>query len=114
MSYYTTRNIVILALVQLGVISLGVLAAELTRQMSSKWHFRLADPSWTNVWADFGWLALVLPVVWVGAAIYILRRRGFSDQARGWVLVAGFLLLVVVLFVVWKAALREWVRIIQL
>jgi len=61
-TYFTTRNTVILALVQVGVIVLGVLAAGAAHKWYTTFNMRL--PSSTILVAEYGFLALVLPLAW--------------------------------------------------
>src|SRR5476651_1341225 len=63
MNFFTARNLVILALVQIGAITAGVLAAG----VSVKWmtEFHLCGPrDELEFICDFGWIALALPMTW--------------------------------------------------
>jgi hypothetical protein len=70
--YFTTRNTVIVALVQVGVIVAGVLAAGACQ----RWYTgaNLDPPAAVDVLADYGFVALVLPVAWVVIALRVRQR----------------------------------------
>jgi hypothetical protein len=75
----TTRNLVIVALLQVGVIVGGVLAAVTSR----RWHAVLGHlpPSQAAAFlADYGFLLLVVPAVWIALALWVRTR---SDDAQG-------------------------------
>jgi hypothetical protein len=112
MGYFTARNTVILALLQVGVITAGVLAA----RVNLKWQstLRLSQSSLTILLADFGWLAMILPVGWATLAIRVLRREESSDQAIMLVVLSGALLLIVMILTVWYAAGSQWLKLMQI
>src|SRR5262249_15489782 len=70
--YFTVRNTVILALVQVGVIVAGVLAARACQKWSATLAFPVRRP--TALLAEYGFLALALPLAWAAAALYVQRR----------------------------------------
>jgi hypothetical protein len=104
MDYFTTRNTVILALVQVGVIVLGVLGAGAAHKWSTTFNIRL--PSSTIFVAEYGFLALVLPVAWVTVALLSMRRDAESENAKPLVFYSGILLLLVLLLTVGCAGVR--------
>jgi hypothetical protein len=109
MSYFTTRNVVILALVQIGVCTLGVLAAA----VSLKWHadFRMAQPTGLRYVAGYGWFALLLPVAWAAITLHLLRREEGSEGAKVLAVLSGVLLLAALVLVLWQTVGREWFRL---
>ena len=80
MEFYTARNTAILALTQIGVIVGGVLAAGATVKYYTACNATL--PSWTAPVASWGFLALVLPIVWAALALWLLLRGEDHDVAR--------------------------------
>jgi hypothetical protein len=110
MDYFTVRNTVILALVQVGVITTGVLAAGATR----KWYtsFRMSLPQ-TTIWlAEYGWLAMVLPLLWVTVALVILNDKGSSDERRLGAVFGGVALLIFLLAAVFFYAVLTWLVVV--
>jgi hypothetical protein len=90
MTFHTKRNTVILALVQIGVIVSGVLAAG----ANHKWHAMLAPrQNWAaeaDLVADYGWLLMPVPLLWV---IWVWRLQSRNDEpviAGLWVAGTGF------------------------
>jgi hypothetical protein len=106
--YFTARNTVILALVQEGVNTLGVLTAGL----NYKWHStsQVSVPTQTEAFCVFGPIALILPLIWVIYAYRILQRDNSTEAARIVAVASGVLLLFSLLGVVWYAAIAPWVR----
>jgi uncharacterized membrane protein YdcZ (DUF606 family) len=110
MGYFTKRNMVIVALFQVGVIVAGVLAAGATH----KWHttFNARLPQATTVLAEYGFVALVLPVAWVTAALTLPRRSEDPGAAAVVAFASGIVVLLVLLVVVGHAAIRPWLRLV--
>ena len=112
MNFYTTRNLVILALVQIVVITLGVLAAG----TCVKWmaQFNMVGPSRElELICDFGWLALALPIVWVTLALWEFRRETEDDTRKVWYVLAGVLLLALLIYGSWHYSVGPWVRLMS-
>jgi hypothetical protein len=110
MDYFTTRNTVILALVQVGVIVFGVLTAG----AAVKWYTTLIflrPPTATICLAEYGALALVLPVGWLTAALRMKRRGADTDSAQWIIFSSGILLLLVLLLGVVYAAVGPLFRL---
>ena len=112
MNFFTVRNTVILALVQIGVIALGVLAAG----ASWKWmdQFNMCGPlRELQFICDFGWIALALPLIWVTLTLWELRKESEDDTRKTILVFAGWLLLAVLIFGSWHYALSPWVRLFR-
>jgi hypothetical protein len=110
--YFTVRNTVILALVQVGVIVAGVLGAGAAHKWYAPMGVRV--PALTTFVADYGFLALGLPVAWVTVALLVLKHEPES-AAPAWLVVAsGLLLLVLLLIGVWQASGVPLLRLMSL
>jgi len=110
MNFYTARNLVILALVQMGVVTAGVLAAG----ASVKWmtEFGLQGPlGELEFICDFGWIALLFPIAWATVALWEFRRETDDDSRKVAILIAGLLLLALLLYGSWHWSLFSWLRI---
>jgi hypothetical protein len=109
--YYTTRNLVILALTQAGTLVASVLAAG----AAYKWHTQLPTreppPLPCRLLSDFGWLGLILPVVWFVVAYWVFLRRGESAPARIGAVAAGVVLVALFLLAGWFGAVSPWARL---
>jgi hypothetical protein len=112
--FFTTRNLVILALFQIGTIVAGVLGAG----AAIKWHWEVNfNPSpdylyWPRVIADYGFALLLLPLIWAVIALRTIRRPGSSDASRIVSVASGFLLLFVLIVCLWNVSLGQVFRLI--
>jgi hypothetical protein len=102
MEYFTKRNTVLVALAQVGVVVVGVLAAG----AAHKWHatFNVTPPRSTTFLAEYGFLALVLPVAWAWAALRIQQWVVDEDVPRVVAFFSGFVVLGLLLLGVGYAA----------
>src|SRR5689334_10213544 len=107
--YFTIRNTAILALVQIGVIVAGVLGAGACH----KWYttFGLRTPAATALVCEYGFVALVLPVVWIVVALEALRRED-AEEFRVAAFCAGILLLVLLVVGVIHTAAQPLLRLL--
>jgi hypothetical protein len=108
--YFTLRNTAILGLAQVGVIVAGVLAAGACH----KWYatFGLRPPSSTALLAEYGFLALVLPVVWVMMAVQALRRTTNPGALQWLAFPSGIVLLLVLLLGIGYAVVQPFLRLL--
>ena len=92
MGYFTSRNLVLLALAQIGILVAAVLGAS----AAHKWHttFGTAESSWSRALMGYGWLGLLLPVAWLAMAACVFANKRSSEDARFWAVYTGFLLLI--------------------
>ncbi len=82
MEYFTLRNAAIAGLVQTGIVVAGVLAAGACLKWSAT--IGLTPPPRTVLVAEYGFLALALPLAWASAAVVALRRADHGDfEATG-------------------------------
>lgn len=111
MEYFTTRNTVIVALAQVGVIVAGVLAAG----AAHKWYAvpGVKLPSSTVLLAEYGYIALVLPVAWATVALLIMRQNYDSEAPRWLAFFSGIVVVLLLLFGVWQAAARPLLRVMS-
>ena len=110
MEYFTLRNTAIMGLAQVGVIVAGVLAAGACH----KWYatLGLSPPSSTALLAEYGFLALVLPVVWVTLAVQALRRTTDSGAPQWLAVSSGVVLLLLLLLGIGYAAVQPLLRLL--
>lgn len=111
MEYFTLRNAAIAGLVQIGIVVAGVLAAGACLKWSATTG--LPPPRRTVLVAEYGFLALALPLAWTSAAAVALRRAEHGDfEATGVVFFTGGGLVVVLLTVACHAAFGPLFRMI--
>jgi hypothetical protein len=98
-----------LALTQVGVIVAGALGAGACHKMYTT--FSLRPPPATALAAEYGFLALALPLAWVVVALESARRGGEYRGLAGWVFPSGIALLLVLLLGAWQAAAWPFLRL---
>src|SRR5262245_24635345 len=107
MDFFSTRNTVILALIQIGVVTAGVLGAGVV----FKWYLEFSRldtlPLSTRLLADDGWLLLTVPLIWSVYALRTLCREKAGELARGVAAISGVLLLVALIVFCRNAVLGE-------
>jgi hypothetical protein len=111
MNFFTTRNTVLLALVQIIVIVFSVLMAGACLKWYSTFismEIPITSPWATSVFAEYGFLALLLPVIWVVIALRTLQRDEEAQVPRLLVFLSGIILLLVLLIGAWYAAARPF------
>ncbi len=109
MNFFTARNLVILALVQMGVVTAGILAAGAYVKWMTEFH--LCGPlRELELICDFGWIALALPILWSSVALWEFRRETDDDSRKMAVVLAGWLLLGLLLFASWYYSVGPWLR----
>ncbi|MGY8653479.1 MAG: hypothetical protein ACKVJX_07620 [Verrucomicrobiia bacterium] len=102
MEILTRQNIVVLALIQLGALFAAIAGAALAGKLIQQ--LKAGEPiPWLSEWLpEWGLLFTLFPVVWSGAAGYVLHREDsetmqkFACAASGWLILAGFIALNVV------------------
>lgn len=112
MDYFTSRNLVILALLQVGILVASVLGAGVTY----KWYHNDASGLFAVPWLcrclmEFGWLGLVLPPAWLMATLWLLGRPHTSMRVPLCAVAAGFLLTILFLLLGWFGAVQPWLRL---
>ena len=106
--FYDRRNLVILALIQIGTIVAGVLAAGL----SVKWYklIEFDAPNHGEFISNYGWLALIMPISWITLAMMEFQRETEEEGGRLFVLAVGVLLELFLLYWVWHGGLGPVLR----
>lgn len=91
---FTILNAVRLALMQVGVLTIGVLGAGLHRKivMMNGWQ----PPPLISAITDYGFISLILPLVWITVAV-LVHRREMSDAAKNMVFSSGAVLVAVMI-----------------
>ena len=114
MNFYTTRNLVILALVQIIVITLGVLAAGTSVKCMTQLNMvGSRGGGELELICDFGWTALALPIIWVTLALWEFRRETEDDSRKVWFVLAGVLLLMLLIYGSWHYAIAPGARLMM-
>jgi len=101
---YTTRNTVLIALMQVVVIVFGVLGAAVGRKVGTG----AVMPLPTLILYQVGMLGFLIPMVWSVVTVVVLRHPRISDGVKGLVFWLGVLLLLGLAgFVTW-ADIGPW------
>ena len=112
MGFFTLRNTTIMALVQVGLIVAGVLAAG----AAHKWYASadLPPPSSTALLSEYGFVALGLPLGWVAFAVLAFRRgENEGEEIYRWLAIfSGLLFLLLLLVGIWHGAARPLLRLL--
>src|SRR5262245_9115282 len=102
-SYFTSRNLTLLALAQIVVLVAAILGAS----VAHKWHttLRVAGEAWsTGLLMSYGWLGLAIPVAWLALTLWVLHHRRATDEVKVAAVLVGLLLLVIFLAAAWYGA----------
>ena len=108
---FTSRNAVVLALTQVGVIVAGVLACGAS---SKAWGNSGLDlPAATAFLLLAGPFLLLVPLVWIVVAMLVRQRASWSEDARQLVFAGGLLLLVALVVFEAYGIVSPWVKVFQ-
>jgi TRAP-type C4-dicarboxylate transport system permease small subunit len=81
-SYFTSRNLTLLALAQLVVLVSAILGAS----AAHKWHTTVrtftGEPWSTGLLMSYGWLGLAIPVAWLTLTLWVLRNDRATDELK--------------------------------
>jgi undecaprenyl pyrophosphate phosphatase UppP len=110
MEYFTARNAVILALLQAGAIVAGVLGAG----AAHKWYtqFNAIPPDATVRACSYGFVALLIPMIWAAVALAVLRHRDEEASTHVGVFLLGVLLFFLLLMGAYTAAVHPLLRLL--
>jgi len=102
----TTRNAIKVALMQVGVIVAGILAAGVGYHAASGMGGFV--PASTAFLVHFGFLLLALPLAWITAAVRLRNNVTVSDRKKTLTFVVGLALLVALTLFSLYAAGGPW------
>lgn len=102
------KNTVILALMQIGVIVAGVLAAGLCHKVWA--GSGMALPSPTVILYDYSVLWFSIPVAWFVAALVSHGWPAVSDDIRRLTFLLGILVLLALIVFILDADVAPWLR----
>ena len=111
--YFTSRNLAILALVQIGTLVADVLGAGAVHKWYSELPTIIPVPLACRLLAEYGWLGLAAPLGWMCVAVAVLSRQGGSGRPAAFVAGAGVILLLLLLLVGWVGAVQPWFRLLN-
>ncbi len=103
---FSIGNILIVALMQVGVIVAGVLASGLCHKIRT--NSGIAMPHAAALLYDYGVLSFSIPIVWTTIALIVLRRPQMADEVKSAAFWLGVLLLLLLLGFVWHADVSPW------
>jgi hypothetical protein len=105
----TYKNITFLGLTQVGVVVAGVLAAGATYKAWTTFEIPLTQA--TRFAADYGFVVLAVPVLWITVAMAVQARDETSDAPEAVTFASGVLVLLALLVGAFQAAAMPWVRL---
>ena len=108
---FTIQNAVIVALLQAGVIVVGVLATGVTLKF---WGESLPGeqvPIFAALLADYGFLALSIPLVWITLVMRLRRRTDISEDAKALAFWSGVVLLIALIVLIGYGTVRPWLNL---
>ncbi len=105
------KNIVVLAIMQVGAIVAGVLAAGICHK---GFAIRgLAVPFPATMLYSYGVLGLFIPLMWGTAAVTLQLRPGVSEDLKTLILWSGILLLIAIGVLVFYADVMPWLHVLM-
>ena len=103
MGYFTRRNTAILALIQIGIVVAGVLAAGAACKW---WQQSTHPPSSLEFVARYGWLALLVPMTWITVTLILQSRAEDEGVAILIAYLSGIIVIVLLLVTIYYLVLR--------
>ncbi len=103
------KNIAILGLLQVGVVVAGVLGAGVLHKCSNEFGIQLTQPT-RFAGSDYGVVAVVLPIIWIVAAMAVQSRNDTEDSPEALTFVSGVGVLILLLIGAYVVAVSPWVR----
>jgi hypothetical protein len=113
MNVFTTRNVVLLGLLQVGVIVFTVLAAGVSKKWQTTFKLHYSHPELLQIVFDYGWIALLIPAAWVVVAVVSLQNDDWPSETRAVALYGGFAVLLLLLAFSWTAVVRDWLGVLM-
>jgi hypothetical protein len=109
MLIFSVKNAVLLALMQVGVIVAGVLAAATTSKLRSMWD--ITPPDGTEAFASYGVFLFLVPLAWITLALRLRGATDISDRAKAATFLSGIGLLVLLLVYIWSSVVQPFLRV---
>ena len=106
MSFYSTRNAVLLSVTQVGVIVFGILGLAASRKLIEAGGARV--PAISQFLMDYGAALLALPLLWIVAAVKAEKSRNLSDEWKALVFHSGTALLLALLCLIGYGVAQPW------
>jgi hypothetical protein len=103
------KNIVIVAILQVGVIVFGVLGAGIFHKESSLTG--IAMPSLVAMLYGYGFMGLLVPLAWGAGAVVLQLRANVSDDVRTLMLWLGILVLLTLAIFCLYADVSPWLNL---
>jgi hypothetical protein len=96
---FTILNATRLALMQVGVLTIGVLGAGLRCKFFAMTGWQ--PPFLTRLTVDYGFISFLLPLVWITVAV-LVHRSEMSDATKDGVFLsgAGLVVMMVIFFLI--------------
>ncbi|MBI2929707.1 MAG: hypothetical protein HYY24_28955 [Verrucomicrobia bacterium] len=99
---FTTRNAVVVALMQISVIVSGVLGAGVLLRILER------VPASTRFLVDYGVALLAIPLIWISAAVVVRSRSAISESTKSVAFWLGLALLLALMLFVANALIGPW------
>ena len=106
MLIFTAQNAVIVALLQLGVIVFGILAAGASQKIAES--LGLPVPISTVLLMDYGLALLPAPLAWIFAALRLKNQSAIPEARKKAAFASGILLLVILFLLVVASVAGPW------
>src|SRR5262245_37216759 len=102
----TVRNVVLIAVMQVGVVVMGVLAAGVSQRW---WAINGTPiPVVTILVQQYGMLAFTIPLLWTISILRLRLRSEVSDRLKAAVFAAGIAILITLIAIMGYAIIRPW------
>jgi hypothetical protein len=105
----TYKNITYIGLIQVGVVVAGVLGAGSTYKAWTTFGIPLGQA--TRFAADYGFVLLGVPVVWIVVALVVQHRDKSADAPEAATFASGVLVLLLLVVGAFQATALPWVRL---
>ena len=105
---FTVRNTIIIAVMQVGVIVVGALAAGLCHRLFAGTSIPTPWPA--ELLYSYGVAGFLIPLAWSAIALVVERSSKISDDARDLAFVSGIVILVTLVIFVLYADVTPWLQ----
>jgi len=107
---FSARNAVVVAIMQVGVIVIGVLAAGLWCHAAATDRVMIPFP--TLCLFTCGICGFMIPLIWGSCAAFVIHQSKFSDELKSLIFWLGILLLLAMVIFVLYADASPFFRIV--